>query len=818
MSEETGLKLPFSQQFSPTQTPLNKLLAVLRGNAGKPSLPKAIASAFFKKAATPEKLTGNTISALRSFGILKEDSTLTPFGDELLAYQGDQQAAHRLLAKRILLDLDGVTLVETLREMAEGKHKIDLNTLPAELEQRGFCMSKSKTSSDLSSVLGWLRVADVLKGKGYVVNADVYQSLVGASVATLNITRGLNQEQVAFLRAMLALNVRDWHSHMVIVQHAESLYAGEVHYNKKDIPSTVCQPLQKIGLIEFRKRSKQDKKTPEGRGGKTGDVRPTPLFEREFAEPLLGALFKGVGHLDLRMIRRTSLQEIVADIRQTADPNKSGKALEMLAVRLCQMLDLEYMGLRETDVDLTAGGEVDAMMHTARLIYSRWQLQCKIGQISYDAVAKEVGVQSVTLANVILLVGTGKATESAAKFRRHIVSTSNLNIIFLDGAALQRIINDSSALVEVLRQQAREALSLKPWSGPKRPASERVKKKDDDSGLVLSEEAPEYGGPNKVAPKLPNAAYATLLGTMYRGDSLELLPALVAEGYRTKLIFTSPPFALVRKKEYGNEDSDNYIEWFAQFIPHFKRILEPHGSLVIDIGGTWIKGLPARSTYQFKLLLRLCESGFYLAQDFYHYNPARLPTPAEWVTIRRLRVKDAINNVWWLTLDPFVDADNRRVLAPYSDSMRTLIEKGYKPALRPSGHDISDKFGKDNGGAIPPNLLEFANTESNSHYLRRCKETNIKPHPARFPQPLPEFFIKFLTKPGDLIYDPFAGSNVTGAAAEALERRWLATELNDSYIQASKFRFEPEAHPNGTKAQLSLKEKRRKSEPELTLF
>jgi len=190
------------------------------------------------------------------------------------------------------------------------------------------------------------------------------------------------------------------------------------------------------------------------------------------------------------------------------------------------------------------------------------------------------------------------------------------------------------------------------------------------------------------------------------------------------------------------------------------------------------------------LLLKLCECGFYLAQEFYHYNPARLPSPAEWVTIRRLRVKDAVNNVWWLVLDPFADADNKRILKPYSDSMIHLLKNGYKPNVRPSGHDISDKFQKDNGGAIPPNLLELANTESNSYYIKQCKENNIKPHPARFPIELPEFFIKYLTNENEMVIDPFAGSNVTGEACERLNRRWIGIELNYEYIAGSKARFE----------------------------
>jgi DNA modification methylase len=181
---------------------------------------------------------------------------------------------------------------------------------------------------------------------------------------------------------------------------------------------------------------------------------------------------------------------------------------------------------------------------------------------------------------------------------------------------------------------------------------------------------------------------------------------------------------------------------------------------------------------------------FYLAQEFYWYNPARLPTPAEWVTVRRMRVKDAVNMVWWFSKSEWPKADNRRVLQPYSSSMKDLIKKGYKAKKRPSGHDISTKFQKDNGGAIPPNLIQIANTESNSAYLRTCKSRGIKPHPARYPEPLVKFFVEFLTDKQDIVVDPFAGSNVTGAVAEQLSRRWLAAELEPKYIEGSAIRFE----------------------------
>ena len=283
--------------------------------------------------------------------------------------------------------------------------------------------------------------------------------------------------------------------------------------------------------------------------------------------------------------------------------------------------------------------------------------------------------------------------------------------------------------------------------------------------------------------------YQTQYGAAFLGDSLDLLRHVPDRSIN--LILTSPPFALTRKKEYGNKDADKYVEWFLGFARHFKRVLKDDGSFVIDLGSAYLPGRPVKALYQFELLVRLCkELGFFLAQDFYHYNPSRLPTPAEWVNVRRIRVKDAVNVVWWLSVTEYPKANNRKVLKPYSDSMKHLLENGYRAKMRPSGHDISTKFQKDNNGAIPPNLLTLANTESNSAYLRRCNEAGVKPHPARFPVEFPRFFIDFLTDYGDIVLDPFAGSNTTGQAAEVSQRRWLAFEIDESYLQGSVYRFQ----------------------------
>lgn len=288
-----------------------------------------------------------------------------------------------------------------------------------------------------------------------------------------------------------------------------------------------------------------------------------------------------------------------------------------------------------------------------------------------------------------------------------------------------------------------------------------------------------------------SVVYKTALGEAHCGDSLELLKSL-PDG-SVNLVMTSPPFALLRQKEYGNLEQHEYIDWLAEFAALVKTKLRDDGSFVLDLGGAYQKGVPTRSLYNFRVPIRFCDDlGFFLAEDFYWFNPAKLPSPIEWVNKRKIRAKDAVNTVWWFSKTEWPKADVSKVLAPYSDRMKKLLkdpESFYSPKVRPSGHDIGKSFGTDNGGAIPSNLLQYPNTDSNGFYLRGCKTVGVKGHPARFPAKLPEFFIKYLTEPNDLVVDIFGGSNTTGQVAESLGRRWLSYDLNREYVAASAFRF-----------------------------
>lgn len=292
--------------------------------------------------------------------------------------------------------------------------------------------------------------------------------------------------------------------------------------------------------------------------------------------------------------------------------------------------------------------------------------------------------------------------------------------------------------------------------------------------------------------------YSTSFGAAYLGDSLNLLKQIPDASINT--VITSPPYALHFKKEYGNVSKQDYVAWFLPFAKEILRILTDNGSFILNIGGSYNKGVPTRSIYHFKLLIALVEEiGFHLAQECFWFNPAKMPMPAEWVTVRRMRIKDSVEYVWWFSKNSYPKANNKKVLKPYSKDMIRLNQRGVKSAVRPSGHNIKDSFNKvEAGGSIPSNVVEeelpydilrFGNNAANDSYTLKCKESGFKIHPARFPAALPEFFIKLLTDEYDVVLDPFAGSNTTGAVAESLNRYWIAMEGISEYLEASKFRF-----------------------------
>lgn len=309
--------------------------------------------------------------------------------------------------------------------------------------------------------------------------------------------------------------------------------------------------------------------------------------------------------------------------------------------------------------------------------------------------------------------------------------------------------------------------------------------------------------------------YTTKLGRLLLGDSIEIIRRKLLRYYRGRinLILTSPPFPLNKKKRYGNLKGEAYKEWFVSLAPLFSQLLAPDGSIVIELGNSWEAGRPIQSVLHLESLLEFLkhpEAGLNLCQEFVCYNPSRLPSPAQWVNIDRIRTIDSYTHIWWMARTDYPKANNKRVLRPYSKRMKDLLKKKrYNAGKRPSQHKISNEgFLHDHQGSIMPNLislepfegknnwripqnvLRFSNASSNDFFLQTCRERGIIPHPARMAPGLVSFFLDFLTNPHDLVLDPFAGSNTTGYVAELMNRKWIGIELKEEYAQQAIIRFE----------------------------
>jgi len=303
--------------------------------------------------------------------------------------------------------------------------------------------------------------------------------------------------------------------------------------------------------------------------------------------------------------------------------------------------------------------------------------------------------------------------------------------------------------------------------------------------------------------------YETELGAAFYGDSRDVLQTQRLQNHAgdIQMVFTSPPFPLNTKKKYGNLQGEEYLEWFSGFAPLLRDMVADDGSIVIEIGNAWEPGRPVMSTLVLRAFIAFLDAAnLNLCQEFIWYNPARLPSPVQWVNIERSRVKDAFTRIWWMSPSDRPKADNRNILREYSESMKRLIKTGkYNAGKRPSEHHIGkESFKTNNKGAIPPNvidgdlapslgtLLKGTNTHSADQYQNFCRERKLEQHPARMPPELVEFFMRFLTDEGDLVLDPFAGSNTTGAVAERLGRKWLSCDAKWEYAASSISRFEPQ--------------------------
>lgn len=452
-----GASLPFGSEFSPSQIELRQLLELIDAHEGdQAGLQAAILGTWFSKhggggaqaARNRNTLAMNCRLGLRAYGIIDQDARFTDFGRSLYQLRADDKALYDELAKHILLNLHGMALIQCIRDMTAAGDEVNLTSLRQGLAERGVHYPSGGKHPSMMRL--WLEKAGVFVGSRWQIDDIRLQEVLGTDPEMYRQLARFTAEQRAFLRALANTGISEPQPANEIARLAAATYG--VRFPEKSLPKLVLNALVAAGYITATK-------TTEGRGAKPFMVAPTPQLTAELIEPLFNQL-KGQTDPKLIELQRKPLAEILAEM-EAEDRYISGLALEALAFKLMRLLDMDYMATR-LRASATGGAEVDLVFQSARLVYSRWQVQCKnTARVSLDDVAKEVGLTAFIKSNVIVIVTTGTIGGEARRYANKIMRDSNLAIVMLDGPDLQRITTNGAQIIDVFNREALAAMKLK---------------------------------------------------------------------------------------------------------------------------------------------------------------------------------------------------------------------------------------------------------------------------------------------------------------------------------------------------------------------
>lgn len=450
--------LPNSSQFSPTQTPLPRLLEIVTAHEpDRQAVSLAILNEFFPgRAERTEdwKLANNTVIAMAEYGLFDKPLgathvALTELGRSLAekAEQGDHDGLYADFARHILLNRRGLDVVAAIEDLAARGQTLTKATIVKELAQRGIYHPPNGTH--LNGMRQWFEAAGLVAPGEWAPNRDRLKALLGVGMEDVEAFAGLTTEQRAFAKAFARLNTDQELSNKV-AQYASTLYG--VEFPEGGLPQSVLFALRDVGLIECEK-------TTGGRGAKPYIVRPTEKLRAEIIEPLLTAIEQSAG-AQYRHLIRMRYQDILVGLK-SASTHEKGIALEALAFYLGRLLGLEFVEWRLRTAK-TGGAELDVIMESARLIFSRWQVQCKNAtEASLEDIAKEVGLAQVIKSNVILIVTTGRVGSAARRFSEQVMRDTNLYVALVTGADLAHLQDTPADIAAIMNRQAQGAMTIK---------------------------------------------------------------------------------------------------------------------------------------------------------------------------------------------------------------------------------------------------------------------------------------------------------------------------------------------------------------------
>ncbi len=455
-----GKRFTYGAQFDPQKAPLADLLQLAADLApDRYALQEAIRQRYFpqhgkdpmQQAQNSNTMAMNCLLSLKSYQLISvsddgKQSQLTDLGRELLTLRDDVAMLHRRFAVHILTKLEGLLLARIVERIRARGEQVTLEYLGEEVNEIGIRLPTNSTY--ISTMRQWLAEAGVFRATSYEVNWDVAYDLLEVDADLIDRLYNLEPEQSYFLRSMLDLDARDWLPSNKIANHTRSIY--KIRLTTKNLVLDVLEPLVAAGLIEKHK-------TTSGRGAKPDEVRLTAQATNQVLEPLLANLVAKT-QMTLADLNRT-FEDVVVEL-DDPDKHRRGVALELFAIWLIRLLGLRFSHWRLRAYQATGGGEVDVMAASDKIVYSRWQIQCKnTKSVGVEVIAKEVGLTFLTKADVVMVVTTGKFAQDAVNYANLVTDNSRYYVILLEGDDVRRIAKDRTRIVNILNIKARRAFA-----------------------------------------------------------------------------------------------------------------------------------------------------------------------------------------------------------------------------------------------------------------------------------------------------------------------------------------------------------------------
>lgn len=438
--------LPFGTQFSPNQIDLPRLLQLVSENEGAETAPliDAIVTAFFSDKAEHERrsIAGNCKNSLVAYGIMETGGGVhfTGFGHQLHGI-GDETEQCEMLVKHILKNLNGMVLIDTLRSMKRDGERINKETVAQKFDL-------SPTSNHVQVMKLWLNKGGVLQG--WRIDEHRLSELTELTETEFRLLKTLTSEQYYFLRALCNTNTLDLQKAADIRRLATATYG--IGFVQSNFSQAVIQPLQQKGLIEVQRAT-------EGHGARTPLIKMTELTMREIVLPILQQL-EGRTESEVVEYLQKPLSELRADMN-SENTHLKGLALEAFAIKIMRIIGLDFIQTRLKGNE-TAGAEVDVLFDSSRLLYTRWQVQCKnTNRVSLDQIAKEVGLSHVLRTNAIVIMTTGVVSETAREYANQIMRAMNLCIIMVEGSDIDAIIAEPTKILDIFNRESLNAKHIK---------------------------------------------------------------------------------------------------------------------------------------------------------------------------------------------------------------------------------------------------------------------------------------------------------------------------------------------------------------------